>query len=288
MQLTMELTLVDWRTHEPLVEAARGPLRYSTQPGWELARGIDERKLLNELLRAGETREFDAVLASMSERAHHTRIPMHLYYAEAIRATRELTRTAGPETEECINAAARLGARLGVPEVDGQHVLHTFVLRLQQGRSRELAIGIPAVADDPPPVAAGTSLLCIALARAGRHDEARQILDTTVAESAALHPDNFRIGALAFFAGAAARCGSADQRRVLADALEPYANQLLVFGTLGAVLGSGHHWLGELARAAGDEALAHEHFRAAADFCYNADVPYWYRHAIERGAPVGA
>jgi hypothetical protein len=114
------------------------------------------------------------------------------------------------------------------------------------------------------------------------------MLDAVIGRTVDLQHDNFRVGATALFAGVAAICGSPTQRETLQRELEPYADQLLVFGTVGAVVGSGAHWLGALAAAEGDLDGAREHFTRAAHFCYKADVPFWHQRARDLRDSVDA
>ncbi|MGZ4714315.1 MAG: BTAD domain-containing putative transcriptional regulator [Acidimicrobiia bacterium] len=263
----------------PRLALCRESLEHALRHGLVVAEGWDRRRLLNELVRAGELDEFDAQLAAMRVRADETSIPAHLYWVAALTALRELMRSCTPETGELVNAAAVLGARLGIADSAGTVVLQTFALRYQQGRSREMTQGLSSATADDPAIAAGSGLLAMSFAEAGRVDAARAILDRIVADRLLLPRDNFRLGGLALFAGAAACCGSATQRAVLRDQLEPLADQFLVFGTGGAVFGTGHHWLARIERALGDDTAAREHLSRAAEICYKAGATYWEQRA---------
>ena len=178
---------------------------------------------------------------------------MHRHWASGLTATRRLMRETGPEVEVAIDSAAAFARHAGIRDAAGLQTLQTFVLRYQQDRTREVITGLATPTDDAPPVLAGISLLGLSFAAAGRFDQARPILERIVTDEIRLPRNNFWFGALAMLADVAASCGTDRQRACLYDALLPVADQCVVFGTGGAVLGTGHHWLGRLARARGDE-----------------------------------
>ncbi len=263
----------------PRVDLCRESLDHALRHGLVVAEGWDRRRLLNELVRAGELAEFDTQLAEMRRRAGETSIPAHLYWVAALTALRELMRSCSAETGELVNAAAMLGRRLGIADSDGTALLQTFALRSQQGRSREMTSGLASAPDDVPAITSGSGLLALSFAEAGRADAARALLDRVVDDEIRLPRDNFRLGGLALFAAAAASCGTDTQRALLRDEIEPLAAQFLVFGTGGAVFGTGHHWLARLEHALGDDGAAREHLTHAADICYNTEAQYWERRA---------
>ena len=45
------------------------------------------------------------------------------------------------------------------------------------------------------------------------------------------------------------------------------------------MLGTGHHWLGRLAHADGDDVGAREHLERAASLCDAGDAPFWVERA---------
>jgi DNA-binding SARP family transcriptional activator len=250
----------------------------------------DDRRLLNDLLRTGELAEFDRVLAAATDRARETRSPFHLYWCAALTATRAMTRSCDETVEDLVNGAASRGLQLEIGDARGMQMLQLFALRYQQGRSAETTQGLRAPAADEPQVVAGLSLLALTFATAGRADEARTILDRAVTDTAILLPrDNFRDGAIALFGATAALVGRPRQRALLRRALESMHVTLCVFGSGGAVFGTPHHWLGELARADGDDAATTEHLTTAARVCDTAGATYWAdraRAAAGRGRQV--
>ncbi|MEP6625039.1 MAG: hypothetical protein ABJC79_11385, partial [Acidimicrobiia bacterium] len=238
--------------------------------------GGASRRFLVELLVRGALEEFDAELATMTQTARTTSIPDDRYWAAAFRATRSLMQDCGSATEELIKGAALIGRQQQVGSGPGVQMLQTFAVRYQQGRLHELATGFSAPQPSSPQIRAGTSLLALALSEIGATDDARSVLDQVIDRGEiTLPPDNFRPAAVALFAGVAARCGTAAQRKVLRTALEPRADQFCVFGAGGAVFGTHHHWLARLAAADCDHDTALSHFRRASELCREVGATYW-------------
>jgi hypothetical protein len=59
-----------------------------------------------------------------------------------------------------------------------------------------------------------------------------------------------------------------------------------VFGTGGAVLGAGHHWLGLVDAACGRREAALEHFAEATSISARIEAPYWVAQAMVSAATV--
>ena len=149
-----------------------------------------------------------------------------------------------------------------------------------------MTVGLTRPASDQPAVVAGTALAALALADAGDTAGARQLLYRVVTDEVVLPRDNFWLGAVALFAGVAAAVGSPRQRAICRSALEPAADQLVVFGAGGAVFGPVSYWLGQLAQADHDEAAAADLLTRAVDICYNADAPFWAERASQELRPA--
>ena len=238
--------------------------------------GTASRHLLVELLVNGDLDEFDAELELMTRTAEATSIPADLYWSHAFRATRSLMRDASELTEERVLGAALIGKHLQITSSDGVHMLQTFALRYQQGRTREITSGLQTPKKSDPQILAGTALLAVSCAEAGRLDTARAMLDRAVSDvGVTLQRDNFFLAATGLFGGVAALCGSAEQRDALRTVLDPNADSFCVFGAGGAVFGTQHHWLARLARADGEVAQARQHLERAEKLCDAAGATYW-------------
>ena len=241
---------------------AREICSYSRAPEMVVLRGVDDRRVLHELLRPVPSRSSTSCSRTCTAAPSRRRSRCTATGRPRLTATRRLMRETGPEVEVAIDSAAAFARHAGIRDAAGLQTLQTFVLRYQQDRTREVITGLATPTDDAPPVLAGISLLGLSFAAAGRFDQARPILERIVTDEIRLPRNNFWFGALAMLADVAASCGTDRQRACLYDALLPVADQCVVFGTGGAVLGTGHHWLGRLARARGDEVTAREHLAA--------------------------
>lgn len=238
--------------------------------------GTASRHLLVELLINGALEEFDAELEMMTRTAEATSIPADLYWSHAFRATRSLMRDASELTEELVRGSALIGKQLQISTSDGVYMLQTFAMRYQQGRAREITAGLRTPEQSAPQILAGTALLALSCAEAGRLDTARTLLDHAVADRVVtLQHDNFFLAAAGLFGGVAALCGSAEQRDALRTVLDPNADKFCVFGAGGAVFGTHHHWLARLAAADGEVAQARGHLERAEKLCDTADAKYW-------------
>jgi hypothetical protein len=159
-------------------------------------------------------------------------------------------------------------------------ILQRFALRRQQGRCHEVISGLDAPMEDQPRMDAGVSLLACSSLESGRADGARRIVDQVLAGGEVHFPrNNLRLGATALIAGVVAEIGTDEQRALCRRELEPVADQWCVFGSGGAVFGTGHQWLGELAAAMGDADAASHHLKRACDLSLAASSPYWTERA---------
>jgi hypothetical protein len=179
-------------------------------------------------------------------------------------------------TEELVNAAQTLGNALQQWEAAGTFVLQSFALRYQQDRLHEMRAGLEAPQPSSPRVVAGVAILATALVACGRAEAARPIIDKVLAGGEIRLPDdNMWLGGVALISGTVAKIGSVEQRALLRRELAPFAERWCIFGSGGAAFGTGHHWLGRLARADGDEEAARRHFESAAALSDAAGAEYW-------------
>jgi|GEM_PF-2414223 Predicted ATPase len=280
--------LAEVRSPEHRLALAGEIKRHTDQHHLLIDNGMASRRLLIELLGAGLMADFDRELEIMSATARTTAIPYDLYWSSAFRSTRAMMRDCSALTEELVNASAVLGRQLQVFESTGMHLLQTFALRYQQGRTRELTRELSAPSDPEPQIVAGTALLALSFAESNRMDLARGLLDRVVdADGVALPNDNFWFGGVGLFGGVAAACGSPAQQQVIREALEQHADSFCVFGAGGAVFGTGHHWIARLAAADGDSAAARDHLSAAAQICDHAGAGFWADRARSEMSRLG-
>ena len=179
------------------------------------------------------------------------------------RRRRPCTATSRPESS--CTAAPRCAATSSSRLSDGAYFLQRFVVRYQQGRlseedrqsatGRRDAVGLPGGrARSPRPRTRRPGK------PTARSPITRRILGP---DGSGLPRDAFWLGGTALFAGVAAAAGDLDLIVLLYGMLEGCADHVVVFGAGGAVLGSGHHWLGVLAAACGHTDVALEHLAEA-------------------------
>jgi DNA-binding SARP family transcriptional activator/tetratricopeptide (TPR) repeat protein len=242
--------------------------------------GVAARELLADLLCVGWFEEFDAELTHFDAIAAAHDVPADKYWASALRATRSLMTDAGGDAEGMVRAAAVLGAELQQVDASGMEILQLFALRRRQGRCHEVVPGLVAPAEDQPRMEAGISLLACSSLESGRPEDARRIVDQVLAGGEVRFPrNNMRLAAIGLVAGVVAQVGTDEQRELCRRELERYAEQWCVFGSGGAVFGTGHHWLGELAAASGDVAAARRHLLRALELSEAAASPSWAEQA---------
>ncbi len=269
------------------LELSRQIREHARREGLESDEAADARRLLNDLLQMGDTASFDAELEAFSQLGRSTSSPFVLYWSAALRATRRLTRSAANDAEGLINAAVTIGRRLQIADAEGVFLLQMFALRYQRGHVRESAHALATPRPEDPKVIAGTALLALIFAESGRPDAARSYLDRVVTPAGITLPhDNFFFGGVSLFAGVAAICGGARQRAALRAVLLEDASRFCLFGSGGAVFGTGHHWLARLALAESDLDGARRHLAEAARVCHHADAPFWAARARQESARI--
>ncbi len=272
--------LVHCNDDEQRLTLSRELLRHARNHNLTGHIGEASRRFLIDQLIHGNPDEFETELVALHQLSQSTLDPFDQYWVAALTATRALMQSASATTQELIDAAALLGRQLQVFETSGLQMLQLFALRYQQGRAREVTTGLSDGVTDKPAVVAGTSLLALAFAEAGRVVPARRALDRVVDHHDINLPrDNFWLGGVALFSGVAALCGSPQQRQVLRRGLAPRADRFCVFGAGGAVFGCGHHWLARMATADGNTTDARDHLAQAARICDDAGAYFWAERA---------
>jgi hypothetical protein len=238
------------------------------------------REMLSDLLECGRRAAFDAALDDYEQAAAEASIPRDMYRTMVLRATQKILDGDLATGEQLARGASLRGRALGL-EASGAEFLQQFVVRLQQGRLGELVSGLGAVGPVMSENRAGGALATLAYAVTGQHENARRMVRWVLGDGT-LARDSFWLGAHALLAAAADALDDAELAATLTDALAPSAGQVIVFGSGGAVLGAGHHWLGQLALVCGDLDAAVEHLEAADTIAVAMRAPYWIacaRHA---------
>jgi DNA-binding SARP family transcriptional activator len=233
------------------------------------------RALLNTLLENREIAEFETGLDAYEQSAHALGGARDIYSSMAMRATQAIMHGDLAAGEQLARGAALRGHELEQIS-DGAYFLHRFVVRYQQGRlSEELGNLRPDDSAQSAPLA-GASLAAIAYAETGHVDRAVSITRRTLGTDGSVLPlDAFWLGGAALFAGAASVARDLELIALLYELLEGCADHVVIFGAGGAVLGSGHHWLGVLAAGSGRTDAALDHLAEAASIAKELDAPYW-------------
>jgi hypothetical protein len=150
------------------------------------------------------------------------------------------------------------------------------VIRYQQGRLAELVGPLRDSEERSSAYRGGLALSALACVETGHCDEGLRLTRHVLGPDAPELPrDVFWLAFMCLFAGVAATTGDRDLVATISEALASCADHSVVFGAGGAVMGSGHSWLGKLAVAQGDLDRACEHLREAICIADRIAAPYW-------------
>jgi tetratricopeptide (TPR) repeat protein len=139
------------------------------------------------------------------------------------------------------------------------------------------------VAGQWPHITATADLLALALAAAGRTDEARQVVE----DAGPVRPDYFYELALALRARRAIVLGDRDLARDCLAALLPFADHIAGGASAVATIGPIAHTLGDLAAFLGRPDEAAGHYRHAIGIAGLMGVEHWSRAAAEALRALG-
>jgi len=247
------------------------------------------RSLLVDLLENLEPAEFDVSLDAYEEAAHSLGSPRDIYWSMALRATQATLHGDLAAGEQLARGAALRGHELEQLS-DGAYLLQRFVVRYEQGRLAEEISHLLPAGSAGSVFLAGASLAATAHAETGQADRAISMTKRTLGpDGSELPRDVFWLAGTALFAGVAAAARDLELIELLAGLLEPFGDHVVVFGAGGAVLGSGHHWLGVLATGCGDTDAALDHLTQATSIAEKLAAPYWIaQSAIETAAALRA
>ena len=282
---TAQMAVHLWQTHEPSAARARLMLGRSAH---ELAsRGRDtsdahlltHRALLADLLENAAITEFATSLDAYERAAQQLGSPRDIYWSMALRATEMTLHGDLSAAEQLARGAALRGHELEQFS-DGAYLLHRFVIRYQQGRLAEELPVLKQAGGQRSVYRAGGALAAVAYAETGQPDRARAFAWNTIGDDgSALPRDAFWLAATALLAGVAATTNDCRLLELLQAMLEPCADQVVVFGAGGAVLGAAHHWLGLIAAAQSNTDVAVDHFAEAITVAEHLAAPYWVAQA---------
>jgi DNA-binding SARP family transcriptional activator len=239
-----------------------------------------QRSLLADLLENGEIDEFHHTLSDYESNAQRLSSPAAIYWAMALRATESTLHGDLAAAEQLARGAALRGYELEQFS-DGAFILQRFLIRYEQGRLAEEAIGLRRAASAESVFRAGAALMSTIFSEAGRHERACVVAWETLGPDASKLPrDVYWLAAVALFSGVAAQAGDKDLQALLSELLAGCdSDHVVVFGAGAAVLGSVHHWQGLLAEAAGDLDAAVGHMYDAGSLAERIEAPFWAAQA---------
>jgi tetratricopeptide (TPR) repeat protein len=217
-----------------------------------------------DLLEAGDREAVDAQMESFMAGAARLRQPVFVWHATIWAAMRALL---GGELERAEELASDALAA-GVPAEPGTarefYAGQIFVIRREQGRVRELEVGIRQLIERNATRPVWRAALATVLWEVGAVSEARAHIEALARDSFSGIPRNGDwLTAMALIADVSLGTGDAGTAGGVYEQLLPYADANVVVG-LGAVcLGSVATYLGKLAAALGRELQAAEHFERA-------------------------
>jgi hypothetical protein len=167
------------------------------------------------------------------------------------------------EAERLAREGLRLAERAGAPDAHAHFTAQLLGVRREQGRLAELLPEIERLAAAGSEVLAWRALLPLALLESGAREQAARRLAETVADDFRAVPAGlFWLPATAWLAEAAAELQDAATAAALRGQLAPHAGRLVQAGFTGC-WGAVDRFLGLLAGAAGRQADAQAHLRAA-------------------------
>jgi hypothetical protein len=224
-------------------------------------------------LELGRLGAFDEDVASGGRLAAAQRFALYEVFFRALRGMRAILEGRFAEGERLAGENLAQGRRMESPHTPGVSASHLLLIRVEQGRARELeaAFGAAAERSGAAIVRASNAWLQLQL---GKHAEARRALRALVARRLEDLPrDFFCLGTLALLGELAAALEERRTARLLYEALLPHAEQIVVVGMSAGCLGSAARPLALLAAALGRNAEAEAHFEAALE--RNARVGAW-------------
>lgn len=273
-----------WLTHRPAARCERLTLALEALDASRAIAGGHMhlrvyRELLSDFLENARFTDFDAGLDDYECMAGRVCSPRDIYWAAVLRATQATVRGNLTSAEQFARGAELRGRDL--PQgAAGAHLLQRFVIRFQQGRLAEIAAVLREAAQAGSSYRAGLGLAALASAEAGRPADGADIAWRALGpDGQRLRRDVFWLGAVALFAGAASAACDLELAALLEGLLGECADHIVVFGVGGAVLGSGHHWLGQLAAARGNNECAVAHLEQAICVSEQIGSPYWRAQA---------
>lgn len=229
------------------------------------------------LLRLGRTAEAVEEYQRYRDQAEATRVPRHLWQSEVVAAT--LYRLSGQfeQAESFAEHALRIGEEFGVAEARMVFGVHTFFLRMHQGRLAELRPIADSYAKSRPDLLSWKLSAALTASAAGDGQAAERTLDEYVERLPDFDPDSeFWAAQLMQGAQLAAELqAEPDVAEQIWRRLLPRRGQFEVFGATTGSLGPVDRALGGLAACRGDHATARAFLFEALEQCRRMNAMPW-------------
>jgi DNA-binding CsgD family transcriptional regulator/tetratricopeptide (TPR) repeat protein len=217
-------------------------------------------------------------ILALREVAQASRQPFPLHVAEHYGAAIALSDGRLTDAETMAHRSERAGRLLTGRDASGTYGIQMFSIRREQGRLAELApvIRILAGAErERGPWRPGYVSLLVEL---GMHDEAGRELAKIAREGLEPLRESLWLASLTYIADASASIGDEASAAMVYPEMAPLAGTNVMIGHLVATYGSADRYLGMLAGALGEPALADEHFQRALELNRQMEAATWVAH----------
>jgi class 3 adenylate cyclase len=258
---------------EERLSAANEMIRLGDEVGDKAIAQLGHAWRAGILLERGDLAAADRDIEAYRQGARELREPLLAWAAVVYGSMRALLEGRFEEAEQLNQEALTIGQRSGNQTAVQVFAAHTFVIRLEQGRLRELLTAVRDFVDQYPALPVWRAALAYAYGETGAESQARSEFELLAAREFTDVPgDTLWLTALALLTNTCASLSDVERAGSLYELLQPYAdrNICLPFGIM--FLGPASHYLGTLAAATAswDEAVRH------------------FDHALETNSRMGA
>jgi tetratricopeptide (TPR) repeat protein len=238
---------------------------------------------MQALIEAGSVPEAEGLfgrLVAITEEVGH---PVMRWMAVFAGAQWSLLRGETARGEAQAEEGLAVGLALGQPDSFNYYATQISLVRWQQGRLGELVEIIDEGVRDNPGIPAYQGALARALLQAGRHDEARALLDKATAGGFGDLPEDLLWSyGMSVYAEVAIQLEHRDAAALLYEQLAPFDRYLTFVGTV--CEGPIAHYLGGLAMVLGRFDQAERHLALALELAQVAGSPFYRARAlVEQG-----
>ncbi|HVY28701.1 MAG TPA: AAA family ATPase [Polyangiaceae bacterium] len=225
--------------------------------------------LLNRLHRAALLLEAGDLGAAALEAdgfrrlAEEVQQPQALWIARALQACRLLLDGRLPEVEAIAAECLQAGQRVRDHNALQTFGVHLTLLRVEQGRGRELLEVLRNYAASYPRTVTWRAVYAFALCRSGELADCRAQYESTKLSGFSLPDDLLVLPGLAFLTEVCSVLGDAEGAALLYERFAPFSGRFVVIGYGIACLGAVDRYLGMLSATLGRREAAARHFERA-------------------------